>query len=191
MKESGKDRLKSTIYESTRAPLTRSPLPRWGRQRGGGLAAKKEANPASLRSAAPSMGRGLLGRSLLPMEGGAPKGRRLDGESGMKKSGRDRFKCAINESTRAPLARSPFPDGEGKEEGASPPQKEANPASLRSAAPSKGRGSRGHSPPSYGRRCPEGAEVGWEKRYLRNKASPWETGRGIHFSFTNFHLSMI
>ena len=52
--------------------------------------------------------------------------------------------------------------GEGKEEGASPPQKEANPASLRSAAPSKGRGSRGHSlPPSYGRRCPEGAEGGW------------------------------
>ena len=27
---------------------------------------------------------------------------------------------------------------------ASPPKKEANPASLRSAAPSKGRGSRGH-----------------------------------------------
>ena len=43
------------------------------------------------------------------------------------------------------VARSPFPNGEGKEEGASPPQKEANPASLHSAAPSKGRGSRGHS----------------------------------------------
>ena len=28
------------------------PLPQWGRQRGGSLAAKKEANPASLRSAA-------------------------------------------------------------------------------------------------------------------------------------------
>ena len=40
---------------------------------------KKEANPASLRSAAPSKGRGLRGYSLLPMEGGAPKGRRLDG----------------------------------------------------------------------------------------------------------------
>ena len=35
--------------------------------------------------------------------------------------------------------------GESKEEAASPPQKEANPASLHSAAPSKGRGSRGHS----------------------------------------------
>ena len=42
---------------------------------------KKEANPASLRSAAPSKGRGSRGHSLLPMEGGAPKGRRLDGKS--------------------------------------------------------------------------------------------------------------
>ena len=48
---------------------------------GGGFAAKKEANPASPRSAAPPKGRGSRGHSLLPMEGGAPKGRRLDGES--------------------------------------------------------------------------------------------------------------
>ena len=39
---------------------------------------KKEANPATLRSTAPSKGRGSRGYSLLPMEGGAPKGRRLD-----------------------------------------------------------------------------------------------------------------
>ena len=50
-------------------------FPAWGRQRGGGFAAKKKATPASLRSAAPSKGRGSRGRSLLPMEGGAPKGR--------------------------------------------------------------------------------------------------------------------
>ena len=60
---------------------------------------KKEANPASLRSAAPSKGRGSRGHSLLPMEGGAPKGRRLDGKSGMKKSEGDRLKSRINEST--------------------------------------------------------------------------------------------
>ena len=35
---------------------------------------KKEANPAS------------RGYSLLPLEGGAPKGRRLDGESGISVS---------------------------------------------------------------------------------------------------------
>ena len=125
---------------------------------------KKEANPASLRSAAPSKGRGSRGHSLLPIEGGAPKGRRLDGDGGVKKSEGDRLKCAINESTLStagavPLPQwgrlryedtvfldtTPFTRGEGKEEAASPPKKEANSASLRSAAPSKGRGSRGHS----------------------------------------------
>ena len=79
----------------------------------GGFAAKKEANPASLRSAAPSKGRGLRVYTLLPLEGGAPKGRRLDGESGMKKSGGDRLKYAVCESTLSTAARSPFPDGEG------------------------------------------------------------------------------
>ncbi len=47
---------------------------------------KKEANPASLRSTAPSKGRGSRGYSLLPLEGGAPKGRRLDGGSGISVS---------------------------------------------------------------------------------------------------------
>ena len=69
---------------------------------------KKEANPASLRSAAPSKGRGSRGHSLLPMEGGAPKGRRLDGGSGMKE--REIVSSTpLYESTRAPLTRSPFP----------------------------------------------------------------------------------
>ena len=88
---------------------------------------KKEANPASLRSAAPSKGRGSRGHSLLPMEGGAPKGRKLDGDSGMKESEYDCLKCTI-------IREHP-----------SAAKKEANPASLCSAAPSKGRGSRGHS----------------------------------------------
>ena len=61
----------------TKAPERRCavPLSQEGRQRGGGFAAKKKANPASLRSAASSKGRGSRGRSLFPMEGGAPKGR--------------------------------------------------------------------------------------------------------------------
>ena len=83
------------------------------RNEGGGFAAKNEANPASLRSAAPSKGRGSRGRSLLPMEGGAPKGRRLDGENGMKESGKDRLKCVVYESTLSTAARSPFLNGEG------------------------------------------------------------------------------
>ena len=116
------------------------------RNEGGGFAAKKEANPASLRSAAPSKGRGSRGYSLLPMEGGAPKGRRLDGDSGMKKSEEDLLKCVVYESTLStagavPLPQwgrlryestaipetQPFPRGEGKEEAASPPKMKPTP----------------------------------------------------------------
>ena len=74
---------------------------------------KKEANPALLRSAAPSKGRGSRGYSLLPLEGCAPKGRRLDGGSGMKKRGEMHLKSTINESTLSTATRSPFPNGEG------------------------------------------------------------------------------
>ena len=131
MKKSEEDRLKCAINESTLSTAARSPfpngegcdtrmplfstqrLPQGGRQRGGGFAAKNEANPASLRSAAPSKGRGSRGHSLLPMEGGAPKGQRLDGDGGVKKSEEDRFKCVVYESTLSTAARSPFPKGEG------------------------------------------------------------------------------
>ena len=51
------------------------------------------------------------------MEGGAPKGRRLDGESGVKKSEEDRLKYAVCESTLSTATRSPFPNGEGYETG--------------------------------------------------------------------------
>ena len=47
------------------------------------------------------------------MEGGAPKGRRLDGDDGVKKSEEDRLKYAVCESTLSTAARSPFPNGEG------------------------------------------------------------------------------
>ena len=91
MKKSRENQLKCAVNESTRTLQ------------------KKEANPASLRSAAPSKGRGSRGHSLLPMEGGAPKGRRLDGESGMKKSGGDRLKQAIYESTLSTAGAVPLP----------------------------------------------------------------------------------
>ena len=76
---------------------------------GGGFAAKKEANPASLRSAAPSKGRGSRGHSLLPMEGDAPKGWRLDGDGGVKKSEEDRLKCVVYESTLSTADAVPLP----------------------------------------------------------------------------------
>ena len=66
------------------------------------------------------------------------------------------------------LDTTPFPDGEGKEEGASPPQKEANPASLL-GSPFQGKELAWTLPPSIGRRCPEGAEVGWGWRYEKER----------------------
>ena len=101
MKESEEMHLKCVVYESTLSTADAVPLPQWGRQRNEDAAfldttpfpmekakrrrlrRKKEANPASLRSAAPSWGRGSRVHSLLPMAGGAPKGRRLDGDSGI------------------------------------------------------------------------------------------------------------
>ena len=86
-------------------------LPQGRRLREGGFAAKKEANPASLRSAAPSKGRGLSGYALLPMEGGAPKGRRLDGDGGMKKSEEMHLKSTIYESALSTAIAVPLPQG--------------------------------------------------------------------------------
>ena len=45
----------------------------------------------------------------------------------MKKSEEEGLKYAVCESTRAPLARSPFPNGEGKEEAASPQKRKPTP----------------------------------------------------------------
>ena len=59
MKERGKERLKSTIYESTLSTADAVPLPQGGRQRGGGFAAKKEANPRLAALGSPFQGKGL------------------------------------------------------------------------------------------------------------------------------------
>ena len=45
----------------------------------------------------------------------------------MKKSEEDRLKYAINESTLSTAARSPFPNGEGKKEAASPQKRKPTP----------------------------------------------------------------
>ena len=105
------DRLKYAVYESTlsTASLNTTPFPKEEGKEEAASPPKKEANPASLRSAAPSKGRGSRGHSLLPMEGGAPKGRRLEGESGMKESEEMHLKYVVYESTLSTAARFPFP----------------------------------------------------------------------------------
>ena len=83
MKKIGGDRLKCVVYESTLSTAARSHFPNGVGKEEAASPPKKEANLASLRLAAPSKERGSRGRSILPMEGGAPKGRRLDGGGGI------------------------------------------------------------------------------------------------------------
>ena len=103
----------------------------------------------------------------------------------MKESEENRLKCVVYESTRAPLTRSPFPNGEGCDtriplfstqrlsqgerqgEGGFAAQKGSQPRLAALGSPFQGKGLAWTLPPSYGRRCPEGAEVGWGKRYER------------------------
>ena len=92
----------------------------------------------------------------------------------MKESEENRLKCVVYESTRAPLTRSPFPNGEGCDtriplfstqrlsQGGR--QKGSQPRHATLGSPIQGKGLAWSLPPSYGRRCPEGAEVGWGKR---------------------------
>ena len=87
----------------------------------------------------------------------------------MKESEKMHLKSTINESTLSTAARSPFPNREGKEEAASPPQKESQPRLAALGSPFQGKGLAWTLPPSYGRRCPEGAEVRWGKRYERER----------------------
>ncbi len=59
MKKSEEMHLKSTIYESTLSTAGAVPLPRWGRERGGGFAAKKESQPRLAALGSPFQGKGL------------------------------------------------------------------------------------------------------------------------------------
>ena len=106
MKKSGR----SSQVRHLRECRCAGPFPSWERQRGGGFAAQKGSQPRLAALGSPFQRKGLAW-TLPPMEGGAPKGRRLDGGSGMKKIGGDRLKCVVYESTRAPLRGPPSPRG--------------------------------------------------------------------------------
>ena len=163
MKKSEEDRLKYAVCESTLSTAARSPFPNGEGKEEAASPPQKEANPASLHSAAPSKGRGSRGHSLLPMEGGAPKGRRLDGGSEMKKIGKI---VSSTPFTRTPERRcAAFLPQRGRQRGggfAAPKGSQPRLAAL--GSPFQGKGLAWTLPPSYGRRCPEGAEVGWGKR---------------------------
>ena len=88
MKERGKERLKQAIYESTRAPQKRKPTP-----------------PRYARQPLPREGARVDAPSFLW------KGRRLDGDSGMKESEEMHLKSTIYESTLSTADAVPLPQG--------------------------------------------------------------------------------
>ena len=152
-------------------------------QRGGGFAAQKESQPRLAALGSPFQGKGLAW-SLPPSYGRrCPEGAEVGWG---KRCERERGKSSqVRHYTRAPyppLTRSPFPNGEGYDTGIPlfstqrlsqgerqrgggfAAQKGSQPRLAALGSPFQGKGLAWSLPPSYGRRCPEGAEVGWGKR---------------------------
>ena len=63
----------------------------------------------------------------------------------------------------------PFPPWERQRGGGFAAPKGSQPRLAALGSPFQGKGLAWILPPSYGRRCPEGAEVGWGKRYERER----------------------
>ncbi len=84
-------------------------------------------------------------------------------------------KAAVREQ-RYPRHKA-FPNGEGKEEAASPPKKGSQPRLAALGSPFQRKGLAWIFPPSSGRRCPEGAEVGWGKRDERSEGRSFQLRR--------------
>ena len=72
----------------------------------------------------------------------------------MKESEGDRLKCVVYESTLSTAS-----------------QKESQLRLAALGSPFQGKGLAWTLSPSYGRRCPEGAEVGWEKRCEKERGN--------------------
>ena len=160
MKKSEGERLKYAINESTRAPLARSPFPK-------GEGKEEAATPQKRKPTPPR-----CARQPLPREGA-----RVDTPSFLWKGRYEKERgnaSQVDDIREHPSAatRFPFPQGEGEEEAASPQKKKANPASLRSAAPSKGRGSRGHSLLPLEGGAPKGRRLDGDSGIPAPKPSP-------------------
>ena len=166
MKKSGGDRLKCVVCESTRAPLTRFPFPNREVLRYENAAflilsfRAKARNLFRSRSGKgcedsgeretpcfPRIGRTVFHADSITKENGNGKRKRSLGCARDDETRRRLFPFLFN------LLRKPTP-----------------PRCARQPLPRKGLA--WTLPPSYGRRCPEGAEIGWGKRYPRHKAFP-------------------
>ena len=166
MKESGKDRLKCVVYESTRAPLTRSPFPN-----GEGYDTRMPLSPYCHFERK---------REIFFVRGQA-KDVRIAASWKHRASSESEGRCFMQTALRKKTE-----TGNEKDPSAALGMTKRGNASFHSfstccgsqprlaalGSPFQGKGLAWTLPPSYGRRCPEGAEVGWGKRYPRHKAFP-------------------
>ena len=79
----------------------------------------------------------------------------------MKESEEMHLKCVVYESTLSTADAVPLPQGGRQRGGGFAAQKGSQPRLAALGSPFQGKGLAWTLPPSYGRRCPEGAEVGW------------------------------
>ena len=176
--------------EETRIPFPRQSLPRVGKAKRRRLRRRKRkpTPPRCARQPLPREGARVDTPSFLWKEMPRRGGGWMEG-SGMKESEGDLLKCVVYESTLSTAARSPLPNGEGcetriplfstqrlsqgeRQRGVGfAAEKGSQPRLAVLGSPFQGKGLAWTLPPSYGRRCPEGAEVGWGKRDEKERGS--------------------
>ena len=151
-------------------------------RRGGGFAAQKGSQPRLAALGSPFQGKGLAW-SLPPSYGRrCPEGAEVGWEKRYEKEQRRSSQVRRLREHPSAAARFTFPNGEGCDTriplfstqhlsqggrlrgGGFAAQKGSQPHLAALDSPFQGKGLAWTLPPSYGRRCPEGAEVGWGKQ---------------------------
>ena len=160
------------LYESTRAPLTRSPFPN-----GEGCDTRMPLSPYCHfeRKREIFFVRGQAKDVRIAASGKHRASRESEGRCFMQTALRKKTETGNEKDPSAAL-------GMTKRGNASFHSFStccgSQPRLAALGSPFQGKGLAWTLPPSYGRRCPEGAEVGWGKRYPRNKAFPaWRRWR--------------
>ena len=88
-----------------------------------------------------------------------------------------RLKSTIYESTLSPADAVLLPQWGRQRGGGFAVQKRKPPRLVALGSPFQGKGLAWALPPSYGRRCPEGAEVGWGKQDERSEGRSFQLHR--------------
>ena len=144
-------RLKQALYESPLSTADAVPLPHWGR-----LRYENTASPHNIKANTRICEKRITTDKAFPLRGRCP-------------IGADRAQAAGKRAGKiissAPLTKVP----EHRKKGSQPRL-----AAL--GSPFQGKGLAWTLPPSYGRRCPEGAEVGWGKRDEKERGRSSKAG---------------